>query len=430
MTKNGSLIGTALSNAALIIASGATALGSTDPGQTTESEWTFNTVFNQVNSAFQKSSNDYGVTPSLTYESTVQGNPTGGVSRTVAYAHFIEFGLGLDLEKIANIDGASFNISGVHAAGRNLSDPNYINNAFPVSQAFIGRGMYLYQLYWQQDFKAVDTVVRIGRIDSSNFASLPAFGLQVNGGVDGNPDSLFVNSNFQSIPIAVWGADVSISPSDEWNIYTGIYQATNFAGNHHGTDFSWRSSDRILWMAQVSWTPTFGKDGDKSPGYSGTYIAGLYYSNLPQQRFIGVGTVTDTVGFYLMGQQTVWYNSQNTSETFDVWGGFTYSPQGEVAQMEWMGFGGFVWTGPIPGRTEDQLLGTVLVGTFSSDYATSVATPATGRPTYEMVLELSYIYNVNSYFFIQPDIQYVIRPNGVKSTQDALVIGAQFGISF
>lgn len=395
-----------------------------------QSAWTLSTPFDWVNSVFTKASEDYGVLPSFSYTASVQGNPTGGMSRGAAYVHNIVFGADLDLDKIAGIPGASITISGVHAAGRNLSSRN-IGNTFTVSQAFVGHGTYLYELYWQQEFAEDNVVLQVGRLNSSNFATLPAFGLQVNGGINGNPESLPINASFEGTPDAVWGADVTVKPGEDYYVSAGVFQATPLAGNQHGTDFSFRSSDRLLVMTEVGWTPTFGKTAD-SDGLGGTYIAGMYYSNLARERFDGNGDVKNTVGFYLMAQQAVWQSSSNKAESIDVWGGVTYSPQTEVAQMPFMGFAGVVWNGLIPGRDNDQLLGTLLVGTFSKDYADTVqaAAPQDGRPTYEMVLELSYVFNINSYAFIQPDIQYVIRPNGMKNIQDALVVGFQFGVNF
>lgn len=397
--------------------------------------WAVSAPFNWVNAIFNQTTEDYGITPSFSYEAVFLGNITGGQSRAVAYAHSIEFGLSFDLNKIADIPGASIVLSGANGAGRNLSGPQYINNTFGVAETFIGQGTYLYQFYWQQSFAEDRIVFQVGRLNGSSFASLPAFGLQVSGGINGNPASLSLNTSFEGMPNGVWGGQVTVSPDEEYYVSAGLFQATPYAGNQHGTDFSFRSSDRLLLLGEVGWTPTFGHTDAKdkaTKGYSGTYLAGFYYSNLPRARFDGNGDINHTAGLYLMGQQTVWRNASNPSEMIDVWAGMTYSPQGKVAQMEFMGFSGITWQGLIPGRDQDQLLATVLIGTFSSEYGDSVvaANPQDGRPTYETALELSYIYKLNSYAFIQPDIQYIIRPNGMKSTQDALVLGIQFGVNF
>ena len=46
--------------------------------------------------------------------------------------------------------------------------------------------------------------------------------------------------------------------------------------------------------------------------------------------------------------------------------------------------------------------------------------------TAEHVLEASYAIDVTDNYTIQPDIQYVIRPNGASDIKNAVVIGIQF----
>jgi carbohydrate-selective porin OprB len=52
------------------------------------------------------------------------------------------------------------------------------------------------------------------------------------------------------------------------------------------------------------------------------------------------------------------------------------------------------------------------------------------RPTAEQVLEASYAIYLTNNYTIQPDLQYVIRPNGTNEAKNALVIGIQFLASF
>jgi porin len=92
-----------------------------------------------------------------------------------------------------------------------------------------------------------------------------------------------------------------------------------------------------------------------------------------------------------------------------------------------MGFAGTIWQGFIPRRDRDQLLLTYL---FSRDYADSVVARGGKRPTAEQVLEASYAIYLTNNYTIQPDIQYVIRPNGVGNVTNSLVIGIQFIANF
>ena len=50
--------------------------------------------------------------------------------------------------------------------------------------------------------------------------------------------------------------------------------------------------------------------------------------------------------------------------------------------------------------------------------------------TYEMAVEATYVIVLNENISIQPDMQYIFRPNGNDDIDDALVLGAQLVVSF
>lgn len=73
-------------------------------------------------------------------------------------------------------------------------------------------------------------------------------------------------------------------------------------------------------------------------------------------------------------------------------------------------------------------LGTAINQEFTS-FTHSVASLG-GNPTAEHVLEVSYAIYLTNNYTIQPDIQYVIRPNGTDAVKNSLVIGIQFLANF
>jgi carbohydrate-selective porin OprB len=63
----------------------------------------------------------------------------------------------------------------------------------------------------------------VGRMTAADqFAALPAFGLQVSGGINGNPTNLFVNALFTSSPNATWAASAKIHATKEIYAEAGI----------------------------------------------------------------------------------------------------------------------------------------------------------------------------------------------------------------
>jgi len=394
-----------------------------------------------IEGEFEKAG-DHGVTPFFNYWATWQANPVGGLSQSSAYAHETLFGVKLDMDKLVAWKGAQLQVSGSVNAGTNLSQA--MGNVFNASQAYVVPTILFYEAYYAQQLFDETVEFRIGRMSPSDwFASLPAFGMQVQGGIDGNPTSLYLNSKFTSSPNATWGTAVKWSPTKEAYGAYGIYQATDRLGvlAYHGLDFSIRPDDGLFMMAEGGWEPTFGMRAQEhssdaagkkvvipaEPGMPGMYKLGGYLSTLPMPDSRG-GEEEVTFGLYAMAQQMVWRSAANPDINFSLWGGVTYSPQYYVAPMPWMGFGGTIFQGVIPGRPQDQLLCTWMTGNFGPAFSPAPQQEG-GRPSAETVFDVSYIINLTQEIFVQPDIQYIIRPNGT-STPNALVLGLQFGCNF
>ncbi len=91
---------------------------------------------------------------------------------------------------------------------------------------------------------------------------------------------------------------------------------------------------------------------------------------------------------------------------------------------------GLVYKGLIPQRNDDQTVFGLIYGNFSEHYARTVKAAGGGVPDYESVLEFGHRIQLTKFAFLQPDLQWVIRPNGTGRIPGALVIGAEFGFTF
>lgn len=383
--------------------------------------------------------NQTGVRLFFDYYGVFLANPTGGVSQSVGYSHEIVVGGHFDLEKIFGWRGATFTASFAEGAGHNLSED--IGNYFTVSESYVQDTAVLFSLYLTQKLFDDTLDLRIGRMSAGQmFANLPAFGLQVNGGINGNPNNLFSNAPFHAGITATNAAMIKFKPSKTVYVSSGIFQATPRLGvyAYHGADFSIRAGDGILMLFEAGWKPDFGqkkgefsknKEPVNTPGLPGIYKLGGYYSNYTFDQFSG-GQIANAYGFYAMGQQMLWRSLEKPNHQFSAWGGVVLSPQTDISSNPFMGMAGTIWQGLIPGRDQDQWLTCFLISNFSSEFADSPGNPDSSTPTYEAVLETSYVIQLNQFLSVQPDIQYVIRPSGYGNIPNALVIGLQAVLSF
>lgn len=109
-----------------------------------------------------------------------------------------------------------------------------------------------------------------------------------------------------------------------------------------------------------------------------------------------------------------------------MWGGVTYSPQSETAQIPVMGYAGVYERGLIPTRMKDISMLNLYIAGLSDQYLLSSGTPGTA----ETVLEASHIIRITEHFQFQPDLQWIIQPGGNPSARSALVIGFQVAAYF
>jgi porin len=89
-----------------------------------------------------------------------------------------------------------------------------------------------------------------------------------------------------------------------------------------------------------------------------------------------------------------------------------------------------VYCGLFPSRDQDAAVFGLAYGQFSNDYSNAGAAYRGNPASYEMALEWGYRVQLNRFFYVQPDLQYIIRPGGTGNIPDAFVLGAQIGVSF
>jgi len=400
---------------------------------------------------------DEGFDFSASYANNIFGNPVGGMSQGAAYAHNVGFQLDIDLEKTIGWEDAHFVISGLDRAGRNLSADS-IGNQFTVQQLFGNQTIVFYGLWLEQKLFDGAVEFKLGRIaPGDDFYSSPIYWLYVNNAIDGNPQSIPVNAALPSYPNATWGGMLRVNPSEDYYASYGIYQLTPRLGNqaYHGLDFSMRAGDSVGMVWEVAWTPTFfeeetmpepaGKSKDvprntKEPlvpqvdngktGLPGHYKFGLYYATSTFVDFRGGDRSNDVYGFYWLADQMVYREEPGDDQGLTIWTALTYSPQEFAAKLPFYAGGGLAYQGLIPYRDDDWSVFAVYYGEFSDDFAAAQRAAGAGDPDYELVFEWGYRIQLSGWMYVQPDIQWIIKPGGRSDIPNALAIGGQVGVNF
>jgi len=401
-----------------------------------------------------------GLDISFNYTSDIAGNVTGGQSRGFTYCDNFTLDLEFQTEPLFGWKGGTLSVIMLNRDGNNLSALN-IHNQFTVQQVYGGSTAIFYGLAYDQRFCDDKFSFKFGRMSAGDdFASSPLYWLYMNNGIDGNPQSLPVNGSFSTYPWAVWGARLRAKTTSDTEAMLGVYQVTPQVSipNMHGFNWNFNPGDGVMIIGQYGWAPEFFKpvtsavpassndgkslastdgknftpatDAMAPHGLPGHYWMGGYYSTWTYPQFGSTQGQPGAYGLYWHFDQMLYRMSPYKDTGLTAWSAFVLCPQQNTAKVPFQYNGGLVYTGMIPCRPRDISIFGVAYGNFSSNYAQANQTALGGYATYELVYELGYRVNMTKFAYIQPDLQWVINPGGSGNIPNALVLGAQIGVTF
>jgi porin len=387
-----------------------------------------------------------GVTPIFTYDAIMAGNVAGGLKQGSDYGQNLGFGLTFDMQKLVGWQGATINIYGVERAG-NTVRPD-VGNLYDPMQLVGGSTAYLYDVTIKQRFLHDIGSFKFGRLSAGDdFASSPFYSYYLNNGIDGQIKAVVLDTRFSTYPYPVWGGRLRFDPSSDWNVMTGFYQVSNtmFDPNYNGLNFSLHGGYSLV--QEVAWTPEFDKrpvetdpkdshdpkdvqGAPKMRGMPGHYALSGYWSNSDYAQFGTSAKAYQSYGLFAQADQMVYREAPGSDLGLYLWGSATYAPQRNISLIPFQLSCGTIYKGLLPDRPEDRAIFGFIYGQFSPTYANTVAATGGGYPSAEKVLEWGYRVQASPFAYIQPDLQYIIDPYGTGNIPNAVVIGAQFGLTF
>jgi len=384
---------------------------------------------------------DAGITPNLSYTSNIAGNPVGGKSQGLAYCDNIGLSLQFDLKKIVGLDGGSFLISMSQRDGTSLTQKR-VGNVFTIQQVYGGQTFHLIDVAYQQKLFDDKLEFCVGRIAAGDDFLVSAYDyLFMQNGFCGNPVGIFFNApGMSAYPNAAWGIRVKVLPTARTYIMGGVYNgdATIRTDDNHGAGMSMNGP--VFAMGEAGYINN-GLSGD-SP-YIGHYKIGGWYDGNSYTDYNTLGYATPSSasrgnwGLYGLFDQVVMpFGEPGSNRGWGVFGSVLASPDQSVSQMPYFFTAGTAARGIWSSRPRDVAGFGVVFGQFSNDLQNAqqrqqILNPAMSVQSHESVLEWTYRFNMKQgAIFVQPDLQYIIRPGAAGQIGNALVLGCQVGINF
>lgn len=340
----------------------------------------------------------------------------GGASGENGYKGYGIFNLGvtLDTEKAGLWKGGTFFTLYQNKRGSGLSgaNPDGAMGDFMGFDGWDWRQINQISEYWyQQKFFDGKIRMKIGKQDSNtDFAYL-------NSGWD------FMNSAFSVIPTTPlvtypdqsFGFMAEINPKEWLSIREGVYSRFNTPYN----------------ITELEVKP-------KIKNLPGRYMIGTW--ELSDSNGMGVVTGEDengtiynnfnrNFGAYINFEQMVYKEKKDDNNDLQglvVFGQFGISQSSKNDMNRYTG-AGLHYQGPIPKRDSDVVGLAIGSGNFASRL-NGINYDNGGRVGSETVIEAFYRLKINNWFYIQPDIQFIMNPGGIY--QNSVAAGIRSIITF
>ena len=416
-----------------------------------ETLWTRDSLFGDLGGTRDTLAN-HGIKISPVYTGEVMGNlsggaggydtgtQNGGVGRGVIYEHSLNIPIDIDIAKIAPWwQDATIHANALWIAGPGLS-PSYTGDIGNTSNIQGYNTVRLQELWLQQALWEKRITVKIGEIaaDSEFFTSTTA--------------SLFMNGTFGAFtflganlpdpydpnvyPLAAPGVRLLIQPVSMFYFMSGIFSGNseNQTANPNGVAFPLNSGGTLL----------FNEVGflvNQSPndrGLQGTYKLGSFvhthnFNSWDSQAAAAAGTGplhSEGVdyGIYAVADQQLYSEAGKVISIFSRLG---HAPNSDNV-IDWYYDGGFNFTGFVPGRALDVAGIALARSNFSGNYSDSQLSQGAVTQPYsaETVVEATYKAQLNPWWTLQPDFQYIFTPSGQQGSKNAAVIGLRTSVTF
>jgi porin len=371
------------------------------------------------------------------------GNVNGGKQQGASDYSLIGFGVLLDTKRLVGRKGGTFHVGVATNFGTSLSK-NYVANSFPVQLADVAdvHTRLTYLSYTQVMFEE-KLSIRLGRltinsVSHEEFLGSDYFKAFTSVGVDLVPLGLFLNApGAFGYPDTTWGARLKFQPADRFYTMVGAYNGDPASkdGAHHGLDFSLRGPLFVIgevgFRRNALQDPSNSSSNFKLGGYYNGGISPTFDSGVARQSS---ETVRGRYGLYVIGDQVLsrWGDSAQKRH-LGAFGGFIFAPDQRVNKVPYFFDTGLVAYGPLRRRPKDLAGFAVVYGYYSQDlrHAEEIQPSSSiGVQQFEMALEGNYGVAIKPGLLFQPDIQYLVHPNGNQTAPNALAIGVNIVVNW
>lgn len=323
------------------------------------------------------------------------------------YQGLYNLSLDLDFGKMEAIKGGKFHIL-YQVGNKGTSSADFLNTYSDINSYNPVKSInQISELYYEQSIKDDVFNLKIGKQDANmDFQALDTGFEFLNlsfSYLDNTPMPLF--------PSQQMGARARIKLPNEFYIQDGFYDGNLTIGANPKSFFT--GKNHYLNMTEIYKLTDF-------KGKEGKYLIGDWIKTGKYDSYKDK-TERNNYGIYAGFEQKIVNWFEDNSGGLSMFGQFGYA-RNSINDVPYYGGGGFVFKGITKKRKNDS------IGLAFGWHQFDRQLHRLEHKTSEKVIELFYKIKLTEFLYIQPDIQYIIKPNGTD--KNALVFGIRSCITF
>ena len=364
-------------------------------------------------SAQSDSQANKSLTLNATYIGDFVRNFSGGIKKGSSYLGLANFKVSFDTKNASLWKGGQFFINAANAHGGNPS-ADFTGDFHTVTNIEADDITIIQELWYRQTINQIEVILGLQDLNT-DFVSTEYGSLFINS-TFGTPSTLADNLPSPIFPLTTMGVSFKWNISDENIFKLALFDGlpTELSRNPHNLNWKLNKDDGVFGVTE------FHHNSLLMTKLSGSYRAGAYYhSQLVEYDDESIETkrFDNNYGVYFIADQKIY--QPGSSGGLGMFAQIALSPKAINTHHRYIGLG-LSWQGIFRGREEDN-------------FGIAVSNAAFNGPLKrdETVIELCYKAQLTENLFIQPDLQYVINPEGTDvSLRNATVGFIRFGLNF
>jgi porin len=405
---------------------------------------------------------EHGVTYAFVHTTEVLSNLRGGMRRGTIFDGKLEAMVGIDLGRVAGLDGLSFYSNSFQLHGNSGPDRNLVGNLNTISNIEALPTTRLSEMWLEQKFWGGKVGLRAGQlVVDTEFLFSQYFSFFMSSDWPTNP-AVNIPSGGAAYPLSTPGVRLKIDPTPQTTALLAVFNGDP-AGqcgqdpercNRHGLNFRVNDPPFVVGEVQYRYNPE-----PNSAGLAGGVRVGAWhhFGRFDDLRFDTNGfSLADPLsggiarrlrgndGVYAVIDQQIWRPPGGDANSgVLLFGRVAYANPDRSLNDVYVD-GGIIFAGMLPWRPQDAFGASFLYSHISNrarglDRDTQLFTGlAVPLRDYELSFDISYAATVVPGWVVQPNLQLVFHPGGhmpgnvspVQPIGNAVIVGVRSTMRF